>query len=42
VPGIVALSVFAVDACADHDPPLREVAPNHWAACLRAPVEAAA
>jgi len=34
--------VFAVDACADHDPPLREVAPNHWAACLRAPVEAAA
>jgi peptide/nickel transport system ATP-binding protein len=26
---------LAIDACAQVDPPLEEVSPNHWAACLR-------
>ena len=34
--------VFAVAACTERDPTLREVTPNHWAACIRAPVEAMA
>jgi peptide/nickel transport system ATP-binding protein/oligopeptide transport system ATP-binding protein len=36
-----ARCVFAVAACAEHDPPPREVAPGHVVACPRAPVEAA-
>jgi peptide/nickel transport system ATP-binding protein/oligopeptide transport system ATP-binding protein len=31
---------FAVAACTEADPPLRELAPGHRAACIRAPVEA--
>ena len=34
--------VFFVAACAERDPPLREVEDGHWAACIRAPVELAA
>jgi peptide/nickel transport system ATP-binding protein len=34
--------VFAVDACTRIDPPLREVSTGHWAACIRAPLEAVA
>jgi peptide/nickel transport system ATP-binding protein len=33
--------VFAVEECTKRPPLLREVAPNHMAACLRAPVEMA-
>jgi peptide/nickel transport system ATP-binding protein len=31
--------VFAESACEAQDPPLRELAPDHLAACIRAPVE---
>jgi peptide/nickel transport system ATP-binding protein/oligopeptide transport system ATP-binding protein len=31
---------FAAEACKAEPPPLREIAPGHQAACLRAPVEA--
>ena len=31
--------VFAVEECRQRPPTLREVAPGHMAACLRAPVE---
>jgi peptide/nickel transport system ATP-binding protein/oligopeptide transport system ATP-binding protein len=31
--------VFAEPACTAQDPPLRELAPDHLAACIRAPVE---
>jgi peptide/nickel transport system ATP-binding protein len=34
--------VFAADACTRIDPPLREVSARHWAACIRAPIEAIA
>jgi peptide/nickel transport system ATP-binding protein len=34
--------VFATDSCTRIDPPLREVSARHWAACLRAPIEALA
>jgi peptide/nickel transport system ATP-binding protein len=34
--------VFAADACTRIDPPLREVSARHWAACIRAPIEAVA
>ena len=30
---------FAIRACTETDPPLRELAPGHRAACIRAPVE---
>ena len=30
------------DACTRIDPPLREVSARHWAACIRAPIEAVA
>jgi peptide/nickel transport system ATP-binding protein/oligopeptide transport system ATP-binding protein len=33
--------VFAEPACVAADPPLREIEPNHRAACIRAPIEAA-
>jgi len=32
---------FAIQACTETDPPLRELSPGHRAACLRAPVELA-
>jgi peptide/nickel transport system ATP-binding protein len=32
---------FAINACAAVDPPLLEVAPDHFAACIRAPLEVA-
>jgi peptide/nickel transport system ATP-binding protein len=32
---------FAIAACAEADPPLIEVAPDHYAACIRAPLEVA-
>jgi peptide/nickel transport system ATP-binding protein len=32
---------FAIAACAAADPPLLEVAPDHFAACIRAPLEVA-
>ncbi|MCR0984348.1 ABC transporter ATP-binding protein [Roseomonas populi] len=32
---------FAIRACTEADPPLRELAPGHRAACIRAPVELA-
>ena len=31
--------VFSVPACAEADPPLREIAPGHLVACIRAPVD---
>ncbi|MBB5693762.1 ABC transporter ATP-binding protein [Muricoccus pecuniae] len=31
---------FAIRACTEKDPPLRELSPGHQAACIRAPVEA--
>jgi len=31
--------VFAAEACTQVDPPLRQLGPNHRAACIRAPVE---
>ncbi|MEJ1975270.1 MAG: oligopeptide/dipeptide ABC transporter ATP-binding protein [Acetobacteraceae bacterium] len=31
---------FTVDACRAADPPMREIAPGHRAACRRAPIEA--
>jgi len=34
--------VFAAEACTRIDPPLREVSARHWAACLRAPIDAMA
>jgi peptide/nickel transport system ATP-binding protein len=34
--------VFAAEACMKIDPPLREVSARHWAACLRAPIDAVA
>jgi peptide/nickel transport system ATP-binding protein/oligopeptide transport system ATP-binding protein len=34
--------VFAAPACAEADPPLRELGPGHRVACIRAPVEAVA
>ncbi|MBI0536409.1 ABC transporter ATP-binding protein [Roseomonas sp. KE2513] len=30
---------FAIRACTENDPPLRELSPGHRAACIRAPVE---
>ena len=31
--------VFKADACTETDPPLRDLGPDHLAACIRAPVE---
>ena len=33
--------VFAEPACTQQDPPLRQLGPDHYAACIRAPVEEA-
>jgi peptide/nickel transport system ATP-binding protein/oligopeptide transport system ATP-binding protein len=32
---------FAIRACTEIDPPLRELSPGHRAACIRAPVDLA-